>query len=58
MRHHTWCNNQNVLFPEAGAESCEMCHGLRRDYPEDGKTEDELLKAHFPTVRQAYEPTH
>lgn len=51
MRHHVWCNWQNPLHPEDGAETCRMCAGLRINYPEDGKTPSELQREHFPNVK-------
>jgi hypothetical protein len=51
MKHHVWCNYQNPMFPENGAEDCTMCAGLRRNYPEDGKSPEDLRKEHFPNVK-------
>lgn len=41
-RHHVWCN-----FWTRPVETCTMCAGLRKDYPEDC-SEDELMMRHFP----------
>ena len=50
-RHHIWCN----FYGEQHASVCTMCAGLKKDYPEDGRTPDELIKEHFPGVRKVNE---
>ena len=42
--HHIWCND----FLEVPVEDCEMCRGLKKDYPMDNLTEEELAKKYFP----------
>jgi len=49
--HHIWCN----FFLEEPAETCSMCSGLKKNYPMQGKTEDELIKEHFPNVKKVSE---
>ena len=50
-KHHTWCN----FFLDEPAETCSMCSGLKKSYPEDGKTADQLQKEHFPNVKRIEE---
>ena len=47
--HHIWCNEQNPLLADDGKPdgSCTMCVGLKKDYPQDGKSGDDLMKEHF-----------
>lgn len=33
MKHHIWCNFQNV-HNQDDVSDCEMCCGLRKDHPE------------------------
>ena len=47
-KHHVWCN----FFLEEPAETCLMCSGLKKNYPMDGKTPDQLQQEHFPNVRR------
>src|SRR5258706_7005006 len=49
-RHHVWCNQFNPHFPSYGVEGCAMCAGLRASYPEKGKSEEELIREHFPNI--------
>ena len=44
--HHTWCN----YFALRSVEDCPMCERLRTQYPDDGKTPQELQEEHFPNV--------
>jgi hypothetical protein len=46
--HHVWCN----FFLDEPAQTCSMCSGLKKDYPMDGKTPDQLQLEHFPNVRR------
>lgn len=46
--HHVWCN----FFLEEPAATCSMCSGLKKDYPIQNLTEDELMAKHFPQVRK------
>jgi hypothetical protein len=46
--HHVWCN----FFLEEPADTCSMCSGLKKNYPSNNITEDELLAKHFPQVRK------
>lgn len=56
-RHHIWCNYQNPLNPEQGAEDCEMCKDLHKSYPEkeDDPFGHKLQEEHFPNVRRVIE---
>ena len=47
-KHHVWCN----FFLEQPAATCTMCSDLKKQYPEESKTPDELLKEHFPNVKK------
>ena len=47
MAHHIWCNYWTR--PE---EDCKFCVRLRKEYPEDGRTPDEMLKKYFPDVKE------
>ena len=42
--HHPWCND----FHDSVSAPCGFCARLRADYPEAGKTSDELMAEHFP----------
>jgi len=42
--HHVWCN----FFMEEHASTCSMCSGLKKNYPQNDKTCEELMKEHFP----------
>jgi hypothetical protein len=57
MKHHIWCNFQ-IDDPEVGAEDCEMCSGLKQDYPEklDDPQGRKLLKEHFPNAKPIGHP--
>jgi len=44
--HHIWCN----FFLDEPAATCSMCSGLKKNYPIDGKTQDQLQQEHFPNV--------
>ena len=44
--HHVWCN----FFLDEPADTCSMCSGLKKNYPMDGKTPDQLQQEHFPNV--------
>ena len=46
--HHIWCN----FFLDEPAATCSMCSGLKKNYPNHGLTEDEILAKHFPLVRK------
>jgi len=46
--HHIWCND----FLEGPAENCEMCKGLKKDHPEDGQTEEQLMARYFPNNKK------
>jgi hypothetical protein len=52
VKHHVWCNYQNPMRPEDGAEDCDMCRNLRASYPEKpGDIHGEKLQQeHFPNV--------
>jgi len=34
------------------AETCSMCSDLKKNYPINNQSEDELLAKHFPQVRK------
>jgi len=42
--HHVWCN----FFLDEPAETCSMCSGMKKNYPQGDKSCDELMKEHFP----------
>ena len=47
--HHGWCN----FFMGGPAHTCEMCSGLKADYPElTGDTLDSLMKRYFPNNKR------
>jgi hypothetical protein len=41
--HHIWCN-----YWGTPVDTCVSCKTLKKFYPEDGKTPDELQREHFP----------
>lgn len=45
-KHHIWCN----FFTSVKAEDCEMCKGLNKRYPMNGRNEIEMMKEFFPNV--------
>ena len=50
-KHHIWCNNFNPHSPNPQTwevETCKMCVGLYRDYPQNGLTEEGLMTKFFP----------
>jgi hypothetical protein len=47
-QHHVWCN----FFLDEPAATCSMCSGLKKNYPQDGKTEEQLQQEHFPNVKR------
>ena len=57
-KHHIWCNFVPMVVVDgklqfdmySGAETCEMCSGLKSNYPETGKSESDLMAEHFPNV--------
>lgn len=44
VRHHVWCNY--FLHPE-GLCRCEQLH---REYPEEGRSQREMVKHYYPEV--------
>jgi hypothetical protein len=46
--HHVWCN----FFLDEPADTCSMCSDLKKNYPSNNLTEDELIAKHFPQVRK------
>ena len=51
--HHIWCNGDSRTDPE----KCKFCIRLKKLYPEEGVTPDELQKHHFPNVIKRGAPT-
>ena len=60
--HHNWCNGFNPLIRSANGKrmyeslvkDCQWCagsKGLNTNYPQDGLTEEQLVRKHFPDVK-------
>lgn len=45
--HHPWCN-----FFTGPVETCKMCKRLYEEYPLGDGTTAELIKKHFPDVKE------
>lgn len=45
-RHHIFCNKDSRI----PVEQCNQRQGLFKDYPQEGKSPDELVAEHFPNV--------
>ena len=51
--HHIWCN----FFLDEPAATCSMCSDLKKNYPQNNLTQEELLAKHFPQVRKVKDET-
>jgi len=38
------------MDPSIDPDECEMCKRFKKQYPQDNKSEDELITLHFPDV--------
>jgi hypothetical protein len=42
--HHPWCN----FDPTSPVENCIFCKKAYKNFPLEGRTEEEMMKAFFP----------